>query len=216
MRRPGCVTWTRPAGDRHSITPSARCWTDHDVSCLRWWWRVQRWARLSNAVRPSCCQSMVWSTSQRAARRLQPGNRQVPSRTSSQRFRSAGGWYVVRSTSSTVPDTGWVRIRVNEGAVAAIRRDGVGIDRTVPVEDAWLLGRADGREHRHRHVHGRPDARHDIGEVGTGGQGAVKQQVACRVGSHWSARRRWRPASPEAEPSHGPVTQHERPDRVGL
>jgi hypothetical protein len=25
MRRPGCVTWTRPAGDRHSITPSARC-----------------------------------------------------------------------------------------------------------------------------------------------------------------------------------------------
>ena len=89
---------------------------------------------------PSSPQSSVWSSSQRAARRLQPGNRQVSSRTRSQRARSAGGRYVVRSTSSTVPEIGCVRIRVNDGACAARR-----------VRSRGRSGRSPrGRRERHR------------------------------------------------------------------
>ena len=52
IRTAGSVRCRRPAGERHSRVPPSRCRTDHDVSCLRWWWDEQRWARLSNAVDP--------------------------------------------------------------------------------------------------------------------------------------------------------------------
>lgn len=60
--------------------------------------------------------------SQSRAARPQPGKTQVGEVTPSHRRRATGTRYVLRSSTSGAPVTGWVRSRIHEVAVPARRR----------------------------------------------------------------------------------------------
>ena len=79
---------------------------------MRRWWASHRVVRLSRLVFPPWLQAVRWSMSHRSAGVWQVGKTQARARARTRSARPAGGRYLVRPTSTTVPLAGSVTRRL--------------------------------------------------------------------------------------------------------